>query len=62
VESWLADVNALVATAPKAGIEHLLSAAEARGAGRAAIQALLLCRRLLGTTLPGNLLPRLRWL
>jgi hypothetical protein len=65
---WLADVNALVAATPKGAIEHLFRAAEARGAGRAATQALLLCRRILGTPLPAPLLTTLdnsatmRWL
>ena len=52
---WLADVNALLASTPENGVERLVQAAEARGAGRAAAQALLLCRRLLGTTLPTRL-------
>ena len=52
---WLADVNALLASTPENGVERLVRAAEARGAGRAAAQALLLCRRLLGTTLPTRL-------
>jgi len=51
---WLADINALVAAAPDA-LERLVYAAEARGAGRATAQALLLCQRLLGTSLPGRL-------
>jgi len=50
---WLADINALVAAAPDA-LERLVYAAEARGAGRATAQALLLCQRLLGTSLPGR--------
>ena len=53
---WLADVNALLAAAPNAsGVERLFHAAEARGAGRAAAQALVLCQRLLGTRLPAHL-------
>jgi hypothetical protein len=52
---WLADVNALLAAATDDGIEHLIRAAEARGAGRAAAQALLLGRRLLGTAIPARL-------
>jgi len=65
---WLADVNALVAAAPGSGIERLFSVAEARGAGRAAAQALLLCQRLLGTPVPAALLATIsknltvRWL
>jgi hypothetical protein len=50
---WLADINALVAAAPE-GVERLIRSAEARGAGRAAAQALLLCQRLLGAPLPGR--------
>ena len=49
---WLADINALLASTPEDSIERLIRAAEVRGAGRAAAQALLLCRRLLGTPLP----------
>jgi Uncharacterised nucleotidyltransferase len=52
---WLADVNALLASTPQDRIEHLVRAAEARGTGRAAALALLLCRRLLGATLPTQL-------
>ena len=65
---WLADINALLAAAPEGGVERLVRAAEARGAGRAAAQALLLCRRLLGTPLPARLMATLgrsameRWL
>ncbi len=62
---WLADVNALLLSTPQDGVERLVVAAQARGVGRAAAQALLLCRRLLGTPLPTKLLDRsgtLRWL
>ena len=65
---WLADINALLAAAPEGSVERLVRAAEARGAGRAAAQALLLCRRLLGTPLPARLMATLgksatvRWL
>ena len=65
---WLADINALLAATPEDGVERLVRAAEARGAGRAAAQALLLCRRLLGTPLPARLMATLdksatvRWL
>jgi hypothetical protein len=65
---WLADLNAILATVPDSGIEDLLRAAELRGAGRAAAQALLLCRRVLATPLPDRLMARLakgatmRWL
>jgi Uncharacterised nucleotidyltransferase len=53
---WLADINALLAAAPESGVERLVRAAQARGAGRAAGQALLLCRRLLETPLPAHLM------
>jgi Uncharacterised nucleotidyltransferase len=65
---WLADINALLAAAPNGGVERLVAAAEARGTGRAAAQAMLLCRRLLGMPLPAPLMARLdkgatvRWL
>jgi hypothetical protein len=65
---WVADVNALLASRPGDEIERLVRAAETRGVGRAAAQALLLCRRLLGATLPGRLTATLdksatlRWL
>jgi hypothetical protein len=65
---WLADVNGLLASMPEDGVERLVRAAEARGAGRAAAQALLLCRRLLGTAIPACLTATLgrsvtmRWL
>jgi hypothetical protein len=65
---WLADINALLAAAPPGGVEHLIRAAEARGVRRATAQALLLCRRLLGTPLPDQLMATLaksatvRWL
>jgi hypothetical protein len=52
---WLADINALL-TATDRGIEHLIGAATARGAGRAAGQALLLCSRLFTTSLPAAVL------
>ena len=51
---WLADVNALLASTPN-GVEPLVRAAEARGAGRAAAQALLLCRKVFQTPLPASL-------
>jgi hypothetical protein len=65
---WLADVNALLALTTDGGVERLVRAAEARGAGRAAAQAMLLCRRLMGAQLPAPLLATLgksvvvRWL
>ncbi len=65
---WLADINALLAGASESKVAHLIRAAEIRGVGRAAAQALLLCRRLLDTPLPDRLLATLargstgRWL
>jgi Uncharacterised nucleotidyltransferase len=65
---WLADINALLATLPEDSIERLVRAAEIRGLGRAVTQALLLCRRLLGTSLSAGLVATLcksvtvRWL
>jgi hypothetical protein len=65
---WLADVNGLLVSTPADDVERLVRAAEARGAGRAAAQALLRCRRLLGTPLPARLAATLgksatvRWL
>jgi len=49
---WLADVNALLASTSRNGVERLVRAAEARGAGLATKQALLLCRKLLHAPLP----------
>jgi hypothetical protein len=54
---WLADINALL-TATDRGIEQLIGVAKARGAGRAAHQALLLCGRLLTTSLPATVLSK----
>lgn len=45
---WLADVGALLAVEQDGG-ERLLRAAELKGAGRAAVQAMLLCRQVLQT-------------
>jgi hypothetical protein len=53
---WLADINALIAASAPSSVEGLMRAAELRGAGRAATQALMLSRRLLGTPLPDRLL------
>jgi hypothetical protein len=52
---WIADINALLASIPEDGVKRLVHAAEARGAGRAATQALILCRTLLKTPLPTSL-------
>jgi hypothetical protein len=57
---WLADVAALLATIPSADIEALYRAAQRRGSGRCAAQALLLCERMLGVELPAALRAELR--
>ena len=49
---WLADIGALLAAARDGAAGRLYRAAENRGAGRAAAQAMLLCQRLLGVPLP----------
>ena len=65
---WLADIGALLASSPMNGVERHYQAAEARGLGRPAAQAILLCHRLLGTAVPDRLLATLwaswtlRWL
>jgi hypothetical protein len=65
---WLADIAALLARQPEGGIERLYRAAHARGAGRCAAQAMLLCQRILGTPIPHQLITSLskdaavRWL
>lgn len=65
---WLADINAILATVPDRDVEDLIRAAGARGVGRAAAQALLLCKRVFATPLPDRLIARLaknttmRWL
>jgi hypothetical protein len=57
---WLADVAALLATIHSADIEGLYRAAQRRGSGRCAAQALLLCARVLGAELPAALRTELR--
>jgi hypothetical protein len=65
---WLADVGALLASSPMNGVERHYQAAEARGLGRPAALAILLCHRLLRTAVPDRLLATfrasrtLRWL
>jgi hypothetical protein len=56
---WLADVNALL-TSSRADIERLYRHAQSIGAGLCAGQALLLCHRLLGLTLPAPILRELQ--
>ncbi len=57
---WLADVGALLASSSMSGIERHYQAAEARGLGRPAALAILLCHRLLGTAIPDRLLATFR--
>jgi hypothetical protein len=57
---WLADVGALLAKESDDGVEQLYRAAEQRGSGRAAGQAILLCHRLLAADVPQRLLRELR--
>jgi hypothetical protein len=57
---WIADVGALLASAPPAEIERLYRRSQVLGAGRAAGQALLLSERLFGTALPPALSAELR--
>jgi hypothetical protein len=64
---WLADIGALLAAAPE-DIAKRFKAANARGAGYPAAQAMLLCQRLLHVPLPTQLMRELgdsrkaRWL
>jgi hypothetical protein len=53
---WLADINALLVAATEENIKRLVGAAEARGAGLATAQALLLCRDIFGMPVPQQLL------
>ena len=55
---WLADIGALLAKDPTQ-TERLYRVASALGAGRAAAQAILLCKHLLGTDLSENLVSEL---
>ena len=57
---WLADVGAILAGTSNDGEERFYRSAEARGVGRAAAQVLLLCQRLLQTTVPDHLITTLR--
>jgi hypothetical protein len=49
---WLADLGAFIASRDPHSVERMYNAALAAGAGRAPAVSLLLCRRLLGVTLP----------
>lgn len=57
---WLADIGALLAREEPGSLRRLYESAAARGAGRPAAQAILLCRRLLGTQVPDELVELLR--
>ena len=57
---WLADIGALLAQQSEGDIERLYLAAEARGAGQSAAEAMLLCRHLLGTMIPDRLIATMR--
>jgi hypothetical protein len=65
---WVADIGALLECGPEDHVERLYRAAEARGVGKAAAQAILLSKRLLGTRVPKQLITKLqasltvRWL
>ena len=65
---WLADIAALLSASPEGSAERLYREASTRGTGRAAAQALLLCRDVLHTPLPSDLIlelgrtPRVQWL
>ena len=56
---WLADIGALLVQEPPEEIERLYRAADQRGAGRSAGEALLLCRQFLNTDIPPALLAEL---
>jgi hypothetical protein len=56
---WLADVGAWLAQEAPEEIERLYRAAEQRGAGRSAGEALLLCRQFLDTDIPAGLVAEL---
>ena len=57
---WLADIAALLAREEPSGIARLYEAAATLGAARPAAQAILLCARLLGSDVPGELIRNLR--
>ena len=56
---WLADIGAILAQEADEEIVRLYRAADARGAGRCAAEALLLCRHLLKSALPRALVAEL---
>jgi len=57
---WLADLNAWLAGKSEASLIELYRYAQAVGAGACAAEALILCRRLLGLSVPAELEPSLR--
>ena len=65
---WLADIGALLGASAQDDAGRLYRAAEARGVGKAAAQAILLCQQILGTAVPDELVATLhkrasvRWL
>jgi hypothetical protein len=56
---WLVDVSAFLAGRPAEQVEHLHRTAQTLGAGRSAVVAMLLCRRLFGLRLAPELLASL---
>lgn len=52
---WLADIGALLSREEPRSLRRLYESAAERGAARPAAQAILLCRRLLGTDVPDDL-------
>jgi hypothetical protein len=57
---WLADLNAWLSSKPEAALLEFYRFAAAEGVGDCAVEALALCRRLLGLRLPAALAPELR--
>jgi hypothetical protein len=57
---WIADVGALLGSAPPEEVERLYRRSQEMGAARAAAQALLLCRRLFATAVSPALAAELR--
>jgi hypothetical protein len=56
---WLADVGAFLGGRSQDQVEHLYQAAQTFGAGRSALTAMLLCRRLFGLPLAPGLLAKI---
>jgi hypothetical protein len=57
---WLADIGAILSSKSEDQVDRLYRAADARGVGRAAAQAILLCHRLLTTPIPTPLITKMR--